>query len=146
MNGVLKTLEDIAVSKSDDSDYTTTNMEEVLAAMQGRFIRDVEQGDDELIFKMTNDIWVTFYHCQDCCEDVNIDDVNGDWEDLIGQILIVAEERDSSNEPQQSEFDESYTWTFYAFRSLKGSVDVKWYGTSNGYYSEEVSVKVVRQS
>lgn len=144
----MKTLEQMVEEK--DSYFFSHSTKDVLAAMQGRFVRNVEQmngGDgDEIRFTMTNGITITFYHRQDCCESVNIDDVNGDWEDLIGQILIVAEERDSSNEAQQNEYDESFTWTFYTFRSLKGSVDVKWYGTSNGYYSESVDVKVVQQS
>jgi len=95
--------------------------------------------DDEIIFNFTDGTSVKFYHEQSCCESVTIDDINGDWEDLVGQVLLVAEERTS----EQAYSDEEVTWTFYTFRSVKGSVDVKWYGTSNGYYSTRVHIKRV---
>jgi hypothetical protein len=96
---------------------------------------------DELVFEFTDGSKCMFYHSQDCCESVQIEDVNGSWSDLIGHPLLVAEERVSREKPKGVETDpwaESETWTFYTFRSIGGSVDVRWYGNSNGYYSESV--------
>ena len=92
--------------------------------------------DDVLVFTDESGREYKFYHCQDCCEWVRIEDVCGDLADLINSPLIQAEE--VSNEPEPNCESESYTWTFYKFATIKGSVTVRWLGTSNGYYSEGV--------
>lgn len=93
--------------------------------------------DDMLIFENTDERYV-FFHRQGCCESVTLEDIVGELSDLEGMPLLQAEE--VSNVPNPGPFgsDESYTWTFYKFATNKGSVTVRWYGTSNGYYSEEV--------
>lgn len=79
------------------------------------------------------------YHDQDCCEAVSIDDIVGDINDLIGSPLTMAEEvTNPDGLGRKDEYDESYTWTFYKFATNKGYVTIKWYGESNGYYSESV--------
>src|SRR5690606_26744979 len=83
------------------------------------------------------------FHWQDCCERVYIEDIIGDWEDLIGNPILKAEERTSSDEQEWQEKDEwrdSFTWTFYEIATIKGSVTIRWYGESNGYYSESVDI------
>lgn len=100
-------------------------------------------GGEELRFTGTNGKLYVFYHEQDCCETVRIEDICGDLEDLVGTPIISAEEL--SNEPHP-EIDEDYhdsmTWTFYRFTTAKGVVTVRWLGESNGYYSESVDFRV----
>ena len=105
---------------------------------------EVKQNNYDLCFVCEEGTF-TFYHNQDCCETVEIEDVIGDLTDLIGEPLLVAEES-SGETPADFKFEyepESYTWTFYKFATRKGYVDVRWLGESNGYYSESVSLKFV---
>lgn len=96
----------------------------------------VRQNEDEIVIWFDDESVCKFVQDSTSCAEVIISDVNGDWSDLIGTPLLVADER-SYHREACSESD-SETWTFYTFRSVKGSVDVRWYGSSNGYYSEEV--------
>jgi hypothetical protein len=112
--------------------------------LQGRVLTRIEKiNDDELRFHLTDDHYVRLYHEQDCCESVTIEDVVGDLDDLVGTPLLLAEEVDNYDEEPSEEYYESYTWTYYRFRTIKGSVDIRWYGSSNGYYSERVDCEIV---
>ena len=95
-------------------------------------------GSGEMVFENATERFV-FFHSQDCCESVDINDIVGDLEDLIGEPLLIAEEVSGATEPDVEHY-ESYTYTFYKFATRKGYVDVRWLGESNGYYSESVSL------
>jgi hypothetical protein len=114
----------------------------------GRSLYRVERiGDEEIRFYLTESNYVRMYHEQDCCETVHIEDICGDLEDLVGAPLLEAEEVEGYTAgplKEEDEYaDESYTWTFYKFATRKGAVTIRWYGSSNGYYSESVTVEVV---
>ena len=109
----------------------------------GRILYKVESDSETLTMYLSDTNYVVFSHHQDCCESVYIEDICGDLDDLVGSPLVEAEEVSNYDAEPLYEGEESYTWTFYRFRTLKGSVSVRWYGSSNGYYSESVSVDVV---
>ena len=107
-------------------------------------IEGAEYGSEEITFKFEGGSTLALYHSQDCCESVGVEEVIGDIADLIGSPLLLAEVVSHDNEtPEGCEgpkgySDDSYTWTFYKFATVKGHVTLRWFGTSNGYYSEEV--------
>ena len=117
--------------------------EEGLRSMVGRTFVRVEGsvGDEEMIFQTADGDRFVFTHFQDCCERVDINDIVGDLQDLVGEPLLVAEEVQGEVPADfDDEYIESYTFTFYKFATRRGYVDVRWLGESNGYYSESVDL------
>lgn len=106
--------------------------------MLGQVMTDVSAPDD-MIFMAESGKVFRFTHFQDCCESVGIEDITGDLQDLVGSPLLIAEEVDNISGFHPDDSDDCATWTFYKFATNKGSITVRWYGTSNGYYSTSVS-------
>lgn len=114
----------------------------------GKTITKINKSIDriEFICKNENSIFLNvplvyvMYHCQDCCESVYVEDIIGDLDDLLHTPILQAEERTSKVNPEgfQKEYQDSFTWTFYHIATIKGYVTIRWYGESNGYYSERV--------
>lgn len=127
--------------------------------LQGKILKSVEVNrsgaDDDIVFVTEAGETYRMFHHQDCCENVYIESFLGDAEDLIGTPILVAEERVSEEPPVQILVEtaakgetyfpsnDSERWTFYTIRTIKGSVDIRWHGSSNGYYSESVSFEKI---
>lgn len=116
---------------------------EDLPSLIGKTMRSVTQRGRECIdFESdAGERWQMRYE-PDCCASCEIEDVVGDLSDLIGAPILMAEASTNSDDPRREDDDWgpiSFTWTFYRFATIKGYVTVRWYGTSNGYYSEVAS-------
>jgi hypothetical protein len=116
-----------------------------IAVLTGKILKEIVQCDDEIRFTTTDGEEYRMMHVQDCCESVTIEDIDGDLKDLIGDEILVAEERtfgpDDEDAPELGENEylaESCTWTFYKIATINHSVVIRWFGESNGYYSEGV--------
>lgn len=107
-----------------------------MESLIGKTLTKIDRTDDEELFFHTSDGEIyKMFHYQDCCESVYIEDIIGELDDLIGSPITMAEEISENDE----EAYESGTWTFYKFATNKGYVTIRWYGSSNGYYSESVT-------
>lgn len=119
----------------------------LVSEMMGKVLKSVTvNGDESIVFiSVTGEAW-KMYHYDDCCESVTIDDICGDINDLVGAPLLLSEcvsSIDGFDNAPKYKYDESFTWTFYKFATIKGAVTICWYGTSNGCYSEEVSFEYI---
>lgn len=116
-----------------------TAMEEMLGETLVSVEGLVVGNEDIVTFTTESGKKFQMQHYRDCCESVFIEDVNGDVEDLIGSPLTLSEEVSSDyDDPNVSSDCSCFTWTFYKLGTLKGTVDIRWFGHSNGYYSESV--------
>jgi len=115
------------------------------SVLVGKTLTAVENVDNEEIFFATSDgskYWMG--HHQDCCESVEVEEIIGDLQDLIGSPILLAEE--VTKESETTDIDFRQTWTFYKLSTVKSSVTIRWLGESNGYYSESVDFGLVKYS
>lgn len=105
-------------------------------------IEGMEEVSDYITFTEKSGREFIMYHDQDCCESVTLAEVIGDVSDLIDTpILYFSADSETASEVDIGNKYDTGTWTFYNFRTIKGSVTLRWLGTSNGYYSERVDFK-----
>ncbi len=113
--------------------------------LKGKTIIDIKTEETYIIFTCSDGSVYKMYHYQDCCEIVVIDDIWGDLKTLLNSPITYAEKSMSHEDikPNINIIDSSVTWTFYKLATINGWVDIRWFGTSNGYYSEEVDFEKI---
>lgn len=132
-------LEEIEFSDLEDKTLTAVYL------VRGR--ENVTVEGDMIIFCAEDGTNYYMFHHQDCCEYVTVEDICGDLEDLVGSRIRVAECVVSRNRvpdgvTERTYYNDLYQYTFYKLDTFKGGVTIRWFGSSNGYYS--VSVRIFR--
>jgi hypothetical protein len=117
-------------------------------SLLGKTLESVEILDSTAIYFVCSDgEEFVQLHTQEEGEGVDIEDICGDIQQLIGSPIIRAEEsyEDLPAKPEDTWPFDSCTWTFYRLENAKGVfVTIRWYGVSNGYYSESVDLYKIK--
>ena len=108
--------------------------------LKGKTFTQVYKTDDCVVFENETERY-ELYHDQDCSEDVRIEDICGDLINLEDTEITFVEEISNEGNTNWG----TCTWTFYKLGSVKGWVDIRFYGESNGYYSERVNLHKVEK-
>lgn len=117
----------------------------VLTACIGKTVQAVsglEVGSESVTLLFTDNSVLRLYHQQDCCESVQVYQIDGEAPDLQDVPLVMAEIVSSENEPAPKDPVDHYTWTFVKFATVKGYLTIRWLGDSNGYYSEVPAIEL----
>lgn len=106
----------------------------------GKVITKITPTNDTISFDTSDGSSYLMYHSQDCCENVYVESIVGDLDDLLDSEILLADQvvGETPTDWTADKYAESYTWTFYKLATRKGYVDIRWFGESNGYYSEGV--------
>jgi hypothetical protein len=106
----------------------------------GKEVCKIVKTDCDILLHTTDGHLYSIHHEDECCEEVYLADVCGDLEDLLFSEILSFEIVSNSDDPPVSSNPESYTWTFVKVSTNHGSVTMRWYGESNGYYGETVTL------
>jgi hypothetical protein len=119
-----------------------TNSKQTLFMRRIESIVGLEQDSGEVVITFEDGSYIKQYHELDCCETVEVAQVDGTVAKHVGATAISLEEKilqksdmDIADLP---EYTDSLTATFYTLKTSKGYLDWRWDGVSNGYYSESV--------
>lgn len=122
--------------------------------LKGKTITTItgDKGSEQMVFECSDGSRYSMTYYGDCCASCSIEDICGDLADLIGTPIVRAEEPsslDNFDEDKEAhrveDYVDSYTWTFYILGTAKGTVTIRWYGSSNGYYSETPNFERVKE-
>lgn len=115
-----------------------------ISILEGKILKEIKKIEDkQLNFYCEDGKVYRMYHEQECCEAVWLEDICGDLDDLIDSKIISAKEETQHSPKKTDEYNCCSSWTFYILRTMKGTVTLRWYGTSNGCYSQKADIELI---
>lgn len=108
-----------------------------------KIVTHIDESGDEIMITVEDGTKYHLYHSQSCCENVEIyDSVNGELHELAGKKLMLIEhdEKDIPDDVNIGYYN-SATWTEISFTTNEKTIISRWFGESNGYYSESVDIE-----
>ena len=112
-----------------------------ISELIGKTLTKVETDNtDEIIFHCSDGTKYKMCHYQDCCESVEIEEIHGDLNGLIGDPIIMFDEIEKEDENGP---DDECLWTFYKIATVNETVTIRWYGSSDEYYSVGVDFEQI---
>ena len=110
-----------------------------ISVLLGKTLVSIDQcGIESINFKCTDGTEYIMYPL-DYYESASIKNVIGEYDNLIGSPILMAEEIASGD-------SEDCNWTFYKLATVKGYVTIRWYGSYYGYYSGGINFTEVKGS
>ena len=105
-----------------------------LSDLIGKIFVTVQKVEDEVHFIDCTGKGYKLYHGQHCCENVYIESIVGELSDLEN-VPIINAFQSGSNDYLEVEDGIVRLWTFYKFATIKGYVDIRFCGETDGPYS-----------
>ncbi len=103
----------------------------------------VPEDKNQIDFWTSDNEKIEMFHSQECCENVFLEDVVGEWDEIIGYPIELAEDVYNDGDGVGA----CETWAFYKLVTNRGFVTLRWYGESNGYYSTTANLyRIVEDS
>jgi hypothetical protein len=116
--------------------YNNVTIEE----LKGKTLTLIESNSEEVVFTCATGERYRMFHSQDCCEGVTLESIDGDKDALIGEPIVIAKEEFPEVTQKMISDHESVTLTNFTLATASAEVTFKWFGSSNGYYSESVEI------
>ena len=118
-------------------------MEKMIGKVIESFDRPIESGSEIFILRFSDKSELKFCFEPECCERVSLEDICGDFEDLIGQKVLNAYSSSNEDDPRNEDLTiwDSFIWTYYVIQTMAGDVSLRFLGVTNGCYSVEVDLK-----
>jgi hypothetical protein len=114
--------------------------------LKGKTFQRIDYNNDEtkITFYCSDGTVYEQSHERYCCENVWIEDVCGDFSNLLNYPIVEAEEvsNNENSPPEYKRPDDFWLggWTYYKLSNIKGSVTIRWFGCSNGCSSVDANL------